>query len=83
MSATNVTLDQMFGTIGRLHIQVEALQAEIKKRDEIIANYLKAQESVKAAQAPEPIHHGPFPPIAPSPELVDAVEKTRNSTPDA
>ena len=69
MSTTNIPVEKLFETIGKFHIQVQALQDEIRKRDAIIAEYLKAQEATKAAQVPPP-----------SPELI---EKTRTSTPDA
>jgi len=76
MSQTNVTLGQLFETIGRLHIQVEALQSEIAKRDSLIAGFMKEKEAQQASKVPSPEpHHGPFPPTPPpSPELLEALK---------
>lgn len=87
MSTTNVTIGQLFETIGRLHIQVEALQSEVGKRDVIIAAYAKEKEAQKATQVPppvEPVQTSTFPPITPpSPELVKALEASKaEPTPD-
>jgi len=45
----NIAIQQLFETIGRLHTQVEGLQAEIAKRDAIITAAKKT-----AAPAPQP-----------------------------